>query len=1189
MDKAVEDFLVAAVNAGFINQSQRDELRAIIESAPGEDTDHLFTTCGLFSTEQVAFLKKKISSSTRSFELPKEVKEAVKNPKNTVGQFVIVSQIGMGGMGAVMKAWDKNLRQYVAIKFIRRTSETLIERFRREAKVLANISHPCIVRMFGLFEAGDVYFLSMQYVDGTTIEKAELESRELLETFRKICQAVHYAHSRGVIHRDIKPANIMVDSEGNSFIMDFGIAKTNDSADETGGLTATNEIIGTPVYMSPEQAKQSRNVDERSDVYSLGATLYRLITGKEPFQSDTILGLLEEVARREPVRPRMIKQDIPKPLEQIILKAMSKDPFRRYKTASDLASDIDNYLSGRAVTADAIKTTKKMFAIQKKKNPAMVFGAIAAAIVIIVAAAFLLKPPNQKQLQQQPTQEKSTTTNANAEPDTGALQKKADALFEAGKFKDALDCYEEIARIKGSESAVKRASQISTFIEERQLASKAGSLDGEMSHLKLALKQITDSDLEKELYWLQEFKKHFEQARSLESAGSVADAYEEYFEAEKILPGKMQVAEHAQKCKPEWERLAAEIEKAKVPVTALQFKGGLDAFSAVREQFKTGKVNGEIALLKAKCERGCDDSQIALAIKLESERKIYDALEAYRKLAKTYTVSRIISFIEGNIAKFESALNSAEALLKGESFPEAIQECEKAAQICESSRTAELRKRILWEWAKKSYESGKTFDRCVQCIMELMTLGERAPQLFDLRGRSHYQMARRSSGEAKTKLLGSAIADFNEWLADDSNSALAFCRRGLCYYEGGDYKAAISDFEAAKKLDEPGYSGLCASEHKDALEKLNQGPKDPPVSAKVAFAQPKIGDPASKSGGKLAYTASLIPNFEFKTITRWAWSLDGSVMAAASESEKDQQGRFVVRMFHVSNDELVEEERIAPFQEPVRNLSVAGEGGAVFALTPDRKQIKIFKRDKKANTTKELRTLDTKFQNVFSIFSDVKGNLYYVGGTPIEILVALAPTYSSFRVVAATKAKESEMKDLYIPVAFNSSCGAFLLSMHYRNGKNTEELYRPGKPPTIFSEDYMADTYGSVLSDTGDATFLRMKKFESGDWQILYTRNLAEPGDRWANLRTVKWRVDKWEFGLLDSRTAVVYYKELCLIDVLELDSGKILQTIEYGGQGKAYSLMNVDLSKRFVVAVKGVSDKNELTEKFRLDVFQWK
>ncbi len=262
----------------------------------------------------------------------------------TLQGYKIVQVLGRGGMGIVYRAYDKNLERYVAIKFLKTeivNNPNLRERFKREAKNQAKLNHPNIVTVYGFLDYEGMLGIVMEFVEGTSLDKLIYTRRRLhindaIYLIKQILNGVGYAHSKGFIHRDIKPSNIIVTGDGIAKIMDFGISK---SIFENKSMTRTGAKVGTPFYMSPEQIK-GKNVTPHTDIYALGCTLYEMITGDPPFLGDSEYEVLEAHMKKEPPKIHLKYPDIPPMIDEILAKALKKNPAERYQNCKEFYDDI---------------------------------------------------------------------------------------------------------------------------------------------------------------------------------------------------------------------------------------------------------------------------------------------------------------------------------------------------------------------------------------------------------------------------------------------------------------------------------------------------------------------------------------------------------------------------------------------------------------------------------------------------------------------------------------------------------------------------------------------------------------------------------------------------------------------------------------------------------------------------------
>ena len=296
--------------------------------------------------------------------------------------------IGSGGMGEVYRAWDAELDRPVALKYLRVSDPAQVERLKREARAQARVDHPGVCRVYEVGDDDGRPYIAMQYVAGRQLDEAarDMSVEQKVLVVREVAEAVQAAHAAGLIHRDLKPANILVaeDDEGRPrpFVVDFGIAREQD----VGGVTATGQVIGTPGYLSPEQARgEVGGLDRRTDVFSLGVILYELLVGRRPFVGDSPVEVLLALLEREPPPLRRLSPRLPRDLETVVMTCLEKDPARRYPSARALADDLGRFLAGVPVTARRGGRWRHLVALFRKHPGTAALGASSLAAVLVLA------------------------------------------------------------------------------------------------------------------------------------------------------------------------------------------------------------------------------------------------------------------------------------------------------------------------------------------------------------------------------------------------------------------------------------------------------------------------------------------------------------------------------------------------------------------------------------------------------------------------------------------------------------------------------------------------------------------------------------------------------------------------------------------------------------------------------------
>ncbi len=312
-------------------------------------------------------------------------------PGRVFGEFELLELAARGGMGIVFKAYHKKLKRTVALKMIlagQLASEQDIERFRTEAQAAARLDHPGIVPIYEVGEHEGLHFFTMAFIEGKSLAEVLTEGPLAPESAARLvftlAGAIHYAHQQGVVHRDLKPANVLLDRQGQPKLTDFGLAKRIDDASD---LTGTGQILGTPTYMSPEQAQANPVIGPAADVYGLGALLFALLIGRPPFQASSPLETIRQVITVDVPRLRALNPGVPPDLETICLKCLEKTPVKRYDTAAALADDLERYLTQRPILARPTSIVEKALRWYRRRP---LIGTMAAALVVLLITVPLL-------------------------------------------------------------------------------------------------------------------------------------------------------------------------------------------------------------------------------------------------------------------------------------------------------------------------------------------------------------------------------------------------------------------------------------------------------------------------------------------------------------------------------------------------------------------------------------------------------------------------------------------------------------------------------------------------------------------------------------------------------------------------------------------------------------------------------
>ena len=479
-------------------------LDATVDFVDGEDVEKNEGTQGFVVSELDTQARTVQPDSVDQPSPPTTSTPSVKN----LGDYELLEEIGHGGMGVVYRAKQVSLDRIVALKTIRSgklATKKEVERFHTEAEAAAELDHPAIVPVFEVGESDGTHFFSMGYVEGRSLgaklQDGPLLPREAADLVAQLAKAVAYAHDKGVIHRDLKPDNVLLDSQGQPRITDFGLAKRTDT---DSAQTQTGEILGTPSYMPPEQASGSRKIGPTSDVYGLGAILYASLTVRPPFQAASQIDTLMQVLENEPVSPRQMDPGIPRDLDTICLKCLQKEQDKRYRSATELADDLKRFVDGQPIKARPVGTTERMW-MWCKRNPKIAIPSAAATLlglVLMIGGPILaIKFYDEKEKAVQQRKLADTTAELANQGSRAVLDQIYDAyakqdLKERLLMKDLLEVVlDETQKVQTSRDAYLATAQVDANLDIAESSSykKLGELSLEFGRIDEAREYLEKS------------------------------------------------------------------------------------------------------------------------------------------------------------------------------------------------------------------------------------------------------------------------------------------------------------------------------------------------------------------------------------------------------------------------------------------------------------------------------------------------------------------------------------------------------------------------------------------------------------------------------------------------------------------------------------------------------------------------
>ncbi len=672
----------------------------------------------------------KTSTFENPGQAPAEVAKAALDPKKRLGKYVLLKIVGRGGMGAVYKAWDTVLNRAVAVKMLTGDSSPQdIQRFLREAQTAGSLMHPNITAMYDLGEEEGRPYLVMQFIEGKNASDLKMTIERSVEVARIAALALHQAHLKGIVHRDVKPSNLMVDGKGEVFVMDFGIARQKNQSD----LTRTGVALGTPSFMSPEQA-QSKPLTAKSDIYSLGATLYEFVTGRPPFSGSTPLQTIMHVVNKDAAPPSSINRAVPRGLELVILKCLEKDPAARYASARELAEDLDRFLKGEPVHAQP-PTFWTGFTKRFRRNRAL--APLAALVLVgILAVAYFA----------------ATSSNRSGHAQQAVL--KADALFQAKRYPDALEAYNQAMALDPGDSRIpKRIQECRKIIDA------------------LALEQLRQKE---EL----ERKRKEEEAklrRAQSAAPELAKAKEILEQAERDLYRPSADLELSrQRCTAALEHVDRAIKDAPDLGEAYYYRGRIHQFRLDRDKAEAdyGKaielMPGHTAALAARGRLritrysdmmtdggGAQGLSGTRANEMEALKKgAEEDFSAAAKSAREGQDAVYLAHLRYSAGDYVGAVAAAKGVLDKDDTNEELW------RLCGDAHFYSVR---VDEYARFDLESAPTFKAALACWDKALALRVNFPEVLAMKGHMYRLLRRRE--DAIQNLEAALKIDRRSWLA----------------------------------------------------------------------------------------------------------------------------------------------------------------------------------------------------------------------------------------------------------------------------------------------------------------------------------------------------------------------------------------------------------------------------------------
>lgn len=777
MDDAVEAAQLA-VKLNLITQAQLDECIKIAQQV---------SSAGLPKTVNQVLVEKNYITQGQI----NGVLQSLGKSLAEIGAYDVLSKLGEGGMGAVYKVRSKTTSKVFALKTLKRDlakDQEYLDRFQREVRNTFALAHPNIVSAVDAGVDKGIHYYVMEFVEGESLEdrierEEKLSEQDSANIVIQVAGALSLANSHHIVHRDIKPANIMLSKDGSSKLCDLGIAKSTESGMT---LTQTGFAVGSPHYISPEQARGDKAMDIRSDIYALGITLFQMVTGKLPFDADNPHAVVTKRLNENPPHPRKFLPTLSNRMSTVILKMIMRDPASRYQTPDEVISalvpiakglpDIDSTPhmapppSRKPAGTVTGRSRERERAIEKPKSKAMVVGIGIGAAALIAVIAMVALPRKPSKPPERPSDTKEAIANTKREEEERVKKEEAAAREEAERNKKQADVKYHDAQAKfsngdyaGALALCEEALKLNPdHSEASQLKIKAGRAEGDRQRKETDARS-TESQRKKEaqMYYTAASTKY----KQGDYRGAIADASK----ALELLPGMSE----ASRLKSDAEKAEAERQRKETDARAEQERLQKEAMQYYTDG--THKFNAQ----------DYDDALVAWQKALELNPALSDQLQPWIKQAK----EKMQPIAEADRKKKEAQqwYAKGESEYSNSDYASAVDNYTKAIGLDPNYAEAYHGRGMAYDDMRKYKEAIADYDKATQ-------LNPQHTEAYNNRGLSKYK-----SGD-----LAGAVADLDRAIKLNPSYAIAYFNRGAVKKDRGDKNGAIADWTQAIKIN-PAY------------------------------------------------------------------------------------------------------------------------------------------------------------------------------------------------------------------------------------------------------------------------------------------------------------------------------------------------------------------------------------------------